>query len=101
MDPRRQRPLEGLSFDDVWRKCTKQPKQGNSRTKVAQLTSFLQHSGQRGAHGERSAMKLSERFDMELERHFWKQPWLGAPGTAERWVASEATLRRVWPCLWA
>ena len=101
MDPRRQRPLEGLSFDDVWRKCTKQPKQGNSRTKVAQLTSFLQHSGQRGAHGERSAKKLSERFDLALERHVWKQPWLGAPGTAERWVASEATLRRVWPCLWA
>ena len=90
------------TFDQVWRDCEKQGKDGNARTKVVQLAEFLRKAGFGNKLPDQcvdSWTGKSGKLGLRENKHFWKQAWRFGRGTPERWVASMATLRRVWPAL--
>ena len=95
-----------LSFDDAWGPCEKQAKQTNARTEVVRVSDFLAKAGvSSGLPLKRINVWTSKRGKPGLHKkgkgaHFTTQPWLGSPGRNPR-VATKATLRKVWPGLWA
>ena len=92
--------LEGRSFEDAWAGCRQQPKATRFRTKVVLLADFLRQAGKGGRHLARQVEVWSSqpnRWKLKPD-DFCKQLCVGR-GKAERWVASEAVLRKLWPAL--
>ena len=94
-----------LPFEEVWAKCIKERKQSNTRTAVVQVAHFLKCAG-KGGRNVRRCLKYwtSKRcgLGLQMKEHFWRQPCMagcGAGGSRKPWVASESTLRKLFPLL--
>ena len=90
-----------LRFDGVWGACEQDGKRENKRTRVVRVAEFLQNAGvpsrkplQRISGWTSGSMKLGLKKGV----HFWTQQWAQGRGQ-HPWVASKATLRKVWPHL--
>jgi hypothetical protein len=94
-----------LPFEDVWAKCSKERKRGNHRTAVVQVAHFLQHAGKKGRNVQRCLKNWTSKsfgLGLRMKVHFWRQPCTSGSsrgGSKKAWVASEATLRKLFTLL--